>query len=62
MMVIKMLMLTLSTIVLVLFLDSLPTYKKAFERKDYVAIFFVIVITIFVLTIIAINFYNFIFF
>lgn len=55
-------MLVLSTIVLVLFLDSLPTYKKAFKRKDYVAIFFIIVITIFVLTIIAINFYNFIFF
>lgn len=62
MIIIKMLMLVLSTIVLVLFLDSLPTYKKAFKRKDYVAIFFIIVITIFVLTIIAINFYNFIFF
>lgn len=62
MIMIKMLTLVLSTIVLVLFLESLPTYKKAFERKDYVAIFFVIVITIFVLTIIAINFYNLFFF
>lgn len=62
MMIIKLLMLTLSTIVLILFIESIPAYKKAFKRKDYLAIFFIIVISIFVAAIIFMNFYNLIFF
>lgn len=55
-------MLALTTIVLCLYLDSLPAYRKAFKRKDYLAMFFIIVISIFVIAIILINFYNLIFF